>query len=1062
MNKDGGVRASSAGDRAYPKPQPRPTVINTTAVAEDVPAALPRASVDPLVTGAPADTTTNKERRKSRCLSADEETTLAAAAAADVARPKQHQKDQQQPQPLMYTTADIKAAALEAARTLQQPRYVAIAEQERRAQAAADAEARRRLYGGVEQEVELSDGDHDDDSNGHSNGSKREKTSPKKKTKRNSVDCGEAETGDVADDKKKARTAAAAASKRKTEGEVAEDKKPSADGTTTTPTTTTTSARIKAAALAALNKRRTARARQLRESSAALKTMLNTNGISTAVVPIVPLDRCAPCDYCVMLTDAASVETNLARVVRTLSTAGMKVIYEAPVERPAGVDVDVPNTNSEEVNINTTPPAAPATQKRLRSMYCFSVEVCPVSGVAEVVSLHVTLLPGMADIFYSHYAAHYNKAALSGGGDHNGHGIDDAFPGTTADMTDAQKKRIVHRVLTQLLGEKAGVAVDNTGVALFPAHVDAVRDAIWSECVGGKSGPVVKAWKLLRGADEAAIAAYFGEETMFYFAWMNHYQRWLLAASCLSVTTLVMSVSRETDPSSSTSTSSSSSSSSMFATSIDGTAALPSFIVLLIIGSVLCVKTWERRCSTLSMRYKLFKHEGQLGHDEPRREFRGRSGDNPITGQPGELQFPGWVRALILQPISWCIIALYAVTTIAIMVAFVNLEGYTSVDEKTGARGFAVIPVLRRLSLPGCILNKASFPFLAIIPTVLYSFTVSVLSANFKLLATRLTGFENYKYRGEYLRALTQKRIVFEFINSYAKLFFLALVRQRITDLATSLKVIFFTAVFTRLATGTAMPFLATHGSRVAAAIRRWSPDPTDGTVVGGVGGGGGVAGGGHGGSSDSALDQADELLESYEVYSDYVEMAIQFGYIVLFAVAFPLAPVVALLSNVIEIRSDLFKLCYVVRRPVPRLGLAENGTWAGVFQVMVLAAVVTNTVLFAVGATPMIATFFPALFTFPHEAVILDFATATDPDADPVMVLVRSATPVLIDGMGRYAVLAACAAEHLVMGAAMFLFWRISSTPRSVRVHVQRRRHERVAALAAAAAATAAPAKKR
>lgn len=44
--------------------------------------------------------------------------------------------------------------------------------------------------------------------------------------------------------------------------------------------------------------------------------------------------------------------------------------------------------------------------------------------------------------------------------------------------------------------------------------------------------------------------------------------------------------------------------------------------------------------------------------------------------------------------------------------------------------------------------------------------------------------------------------------------------------------------------------------------------------------------------------------------------MFIQFGYVVLFSSAFPLAATCALINNIIEIRSDAFKLCTGLQRP--------------------------------------------------------------------------------------------------------------------------------------------------
>ena len=58
--------------------------------------------------------------------------------------------------------------------------------------------------------------------------------------------------------------------------------------------------------------------------------------------------------------------------------------------------------------------------------------------------------------------------------------------------------------------------------------------------------------------------------------------------------------------------------------------------------------------------------------------------------------------------------------------------------------------------------------------------------------------------------------------------------------------------------------------------------------------------------------------LEAYtdlDAFKDFNEMVIQFGYITLFAVALPIAPVLAVLNNFFEIRGDAFALCKGSRR---------------------------------------------------------------------------------------------------------------------------------------------------
>nr|XP_038950929.1 anoctamin-8 isoform X5 [Rattus norvegicus] len=62
---------------------------------------------------------------------------------------------------------------------------------------------------------------------------------------------------------------------------------------------------------------------------------------------------------------------------------------------------------------------------------------------------------------------------------------------------------------------------------------------------------------------------------------------------------------------------------------------------------------------------------------------------------------------------------------------------------------------------------------------------------------------------------------------------------------------------------------------------------------------------------------ELESCMKKYEdTFQDYQEMFVQFGYVVLFSSAFPLAALCALVNNLIEIRSDAFKLCTGLQRP--------------------------------------------------------------------------------------------------------------------------------------------------
>lgn len=77
----------------------------------------------------------------------------------------------------------------------------------------------------------------------------------------------------------------------------------------------------------------------------------------------------------------------------------------------------------------------------------------------------------------------------------------------------------------------------------------------------------------------------------------------------------------------------------------------------------------------------------------------------------------------------------------------------------------------------------------------------------------------------------------------------------------------------------------------------------------------------------------------------EYSDKAIQFGYVVLFAVAFPFAPVFALINNWIEVRSSAKIITTQYRRP--QFETAKGiGTWLYIFEAIAMAAVITNATL--------------------------------------------------------------------------------------------------------------------
>lgn len=74
--------------------------------------------------------------------------------------------------------------------------------------------------------------------------------------------------------------------------------------------------------------------------------------------------------------------------------------------------------------------------------------------------------------------------------------------------------------------------------------------------------------------------------------------------------------------------------------------------------------------------------------------------------------------------------------------------------------------------------------------------------------------------------------------------------------------------------------------------------------------------------------------------------MVIQFGYITLFAAAFPLGSFLSLIFNLSEVISDGFKISKLTRRPITTL-TTDIGIWKYVLYTMSMLSVITNTIIF-------------------------------------------------------------------------------------------------------------------
>ncbi|GFS12773.1 anoctamin [Elysia marginata] len=158
---------------------------------------------------------------------------------------------------------------------------------------------------------------------------------------------------------------------------------------------------------------------------------------------------------------------------------------------------------------------------------------------------------------------------------------------------------------------------------------------------------------------------------------------------------------------------------------------------------------------------------------------------------------------------------------------------------------------------------------------------IIILSRVYLIIARVLTNFELHRTLTEWEDSFTLKMFLFQFVNHYASLFYIAFFK---------------------------------------------------GKLIGRPG--------------DYNRDQG-ARQEECDPAGCLIELLLQYGFVTIFVAAFPLAPLFALLNNIIEIRLDAYKFVTQWRRPLA-MRAQDIGIWFGILQGISAIAVMTNASIIA------------------------------------------------------------------------------------------------------------------
>ncbi|ESN98940.1 hypothetical protein HELRODRAFT_162412 [Helobdella robusta] len=238
-----------------------------------------------------------------------------------------------------------------------------------------------------------------------------------------------------------------------------------------------------------------------------------------------------------------------------------------------------------------------------------------------------------------------------------------------------------------------------------------------------------------------------------------------------------------------------------------------------------------------------------------------------------------------------------------------------------------------------------------IVATILNTIGIMVLNKVYKWVATRLTDWENRRTQTDYDDAIILKLFAFEFANSYTSCFYIAFFRglklkdglfglgSKYNDncgessdvscmpmLSFQILTLMLMKPLPKFFTDLLLPFLKKHFAKCSNRVSK---------------------------RSESSNNHAHIEREYHKVpigdftTSEYTEKVLLYGYLMLFAASFPLAPLITVFFLIIDTRLDGKRLIKTNRRPVAFIS-QDIGRWFDILNFINIVGVAVNAFLIA------------------------------------------------------------------------------------------------------------------
>lgn len=265
----------------------------------------------------------------------------------------------------------------------------------------------------------------------------------------------------------------------------------------------------------------------------------------------------------------------------------------------------------------------------------------------------------------------------------------------------------------------------------FPAHLESSKTEL-----SNNWGSFKKFFKL---QDIQKIREYFGERIGMYFAWLEFMLVWMAVAGLVGLT--LFAIQEGTG--------------GVDDTDEDLVASEISLLVMALFLPVFATvleQLWLRRQNALAWRWGQLK--GKQIQKEQRPEYKGKYMKDPISGKFIKVE-PTSRFKRFKRVFSFSVIILF---TIAAVVALISIFIYRA-GLRQDSWGPRVIGIVNALQIK--IFNIVTF--------------IQI----YKYIATLLNNWENHATSNDYENAMILKLFIFQFVNSYSSLFYIAFAKGR-------------------------------------------------------------------------------------------------------------------------------------------------------------------------------------------------------------------------------------------------------------------------------------------